>query len=224
MKRFMSLLLAMAMLFALSAPALALDTSALDTSVVAPQSDMVVVNLSGSITSQEVQKIVDSTIVGLKKDDGTIVPVESVLTIEDVPVFTYANRMAQNENAYRVTVSATIEGDEKFVSKSDDNNSDYVTASALLQMIWIDGPGLQNAIKEVSGSLRVEKGTVTSATVRWGEGTQAASNWERRDVIGRSSFSYTANYQAIAPKADYQVEFKNSSWPLYMCVASSIFQ
>ena len=40
MKRFMSLLLAMAMLFALSAPALALDTSALDTSVVAPQSDM----------------------------------------------------------------------------------------------------------------------------------------------------------------------------------------
>lgn len=193
MKRFMSLLLAMAMLFALSAPALALDTSALDTSVVAPQSDMVVVNLSGSITSQEVQKIVDSTIVGLKKDDGTIVPVESVLTIEDVPVFTYANRIAQNENAYRVTVSATIEGDEKFVSKSDDNNSDYVTASALLQMIWIDGPGLQNAIKEVSGSLRVEKGTVTSATVRWGEGTQAASNWERRDVIGRSSFSYTAN-------------------------------
>ena len=75
MKRFMSLLLAMAMLFALSAPALALDTSALDTSVVAPQSDMVVVNLSGSITSQEVQKIVDSTIVGLKKYDGTIVPV-----------------------------------------------------------------------------------------------------------------------------------------------------
>lgn len=222
MKKFTSAVLAFAML--LSATLCSTSASALDTSAAVPQPNVTVVNLSENATAQKVQEIVDSTMVGFKRDDGSIIPVESVITIDDVSVPTYAGRMTQDENVYQVTVSAIVDGEQKRVSDSDKKNNDNVVASATLKMVWIDGPGLQNAIRDISGTLSVTKGTVTSAVVRWGEGTQSALQWESRDVTGKAAFGYLVEYQAISPKADYTIDFKGESWPLYMCVASSIFQ
>ncbi|BAK99161.1 hypothetical protein OBV_19630 [Oscillibacter valericigenes Sjm18-20] len=211
-KKLTSLALALVMCLSLYIPAFALDNS--------PDSnpEVRVVNHSDSITAQELQEIVSSTSAYLTLKDGTAVPVDSVVTVEDIA----APDVSPNQNSYKVTLSATASSD-KIVSDSAEKNGS-VTASATLELIWVDGPELDNVIKKVSGTLNVVKGTVSEATVRYGIGWVSALQWTSKDVTGKTSFSYSPNLTVQCPKADYSIVFEEAMVAMSLSVSSSVFQ
>lgn len=220
-KKLTSLALALVMCLSLYIPAFALDNS--------PDSnpEVRVVNHSDSITAQELQEIVSSTSAYLTLKDGTAVPVDSVVTVEDIAAPDVspnqnAYNVSANQNSYKVTLSATASSD-KIVSDSAEKNGS-VTASATLELIWVDGPELDNVIKKVSGTLNVVKGTVSEATVRYGIGWVSALQWTSKDVTGKTSFSYSPNLTVQCPKADYSIVFEEAMVAMSLSVSSSVFQ
>lgn len=180
-KKMMSFVLAMAVCLSLSTPAMALDEPSVDSTP-----SVKVVNLSEDITAQELQKIVSSTCAYTMQDDGTIIPIDSVITIEDASLEYCAERTLSAQKAYKVTLSATA-SNEKIVVDSGSKNTSDIQASATLEMIWIDNFGLNNNIKSVSGSIHVIKGKVSEAVVQWGDGW-VAGGYEKRDVTNKTSY------------------------------------
>ena len=114
--------------------------------------------------------------------------------------------------------------DEKIVADSGEKNGGTYNVAATLQMIWIDGPGLDNVIKEVSGTSRVLKGTMASAEVQWGNGWKSAVTWTSKNVINRSSFLYRPNETVPCPKAQYAIMMNGAMSDLVLTVSSSVLQ
>lgn len=224
-KKITALLLTIAMFVSMMVPAYALDTA--DTTDISDDPKVTLVNLSTKITTQELDKIMDSVGAKMVMKDGTVIPIDCVVTVEDVteeisPVSQYS---ASSEKSYRVTVQADAT-DKTSDDKGKQSGSDY-DISATLKMTWTDGSGTNNILKDVSGTLTVVKGTVSSGQLRWGDGMTSALIWAKRDVGAKSSFSYSPNFPAVKPSADYSVQMKTSesfSNPLYLYVSSSIFQ
>lgn len=214
----MSFILAMAMCLSLSTTALALEKPYVDS---APSVE--VVNLSENITDQELQEIVSSTCAYTIQDDGTTVPIDSVITIKDISLDHCAERMFSNQKAYEVTLSATV-SNEKNVYDDGEKNTSNVQATAELRMTWIDNFGPSNAIKSVYGSRTVTKGTVTSAVVGWKE-FSTPREMVKKDVTHYSAFHYDCeNFVCIKPTAFYEIHFAGEAWPIYLQVTSSVLQ
>lgn len=220
-KKVMSFALAIALSLSLSTTVLATDNPSTDFSP-----NVTVVNLSNNLPDQELQEIVDSTGAYIKQDDGTIVPVSSTITVEDIPVTNRSRDTTSVENAYKVTINATLseDGNDKNVTDSKDKNSSAARATATLTIVWTDNFGIDNVFKEVSGSLRVDKGTVESAELRYGDSLTSALNWRTLDVKGRNEFSYYPNMTTPCPVADYSIKFEGDGFTLYVHVSSSMFQ
>lgn len=189
------------------------------------QANIEIVNLSSNIGEEEIQKITDSVSANLVYEDGSEVPVNTVVTIEDISTLNSKMRTMSNDadsNSYQVTVSASA--DQKITSDSADKNTSKVVASATLQLIWTDNTGLNNVIDKVSGTRTVTKGTVSSATLKYGDGYRSSILWTTKDVTNMKSFSYSPNKTAADPSASYSILFKESSVALSLSVSSSIFQ
>lgn len=218
-KKMMSFVLAMAICLSLNTTVLAMDDPSTDLSP-----NVTVVNLSDNITNQELQKIVDSTGAYIKQNDGTLVPISSTVTVEDMPVSNYSRNATSAENAYKVTINATLSENDKNVTDSSDKNSSAARATATLTIVWTDNFGPNNAFKEVSGTLRVDKGTVETAVVRYGDLLSAGINWVKKDVKGKNKFTYYPNWIGPCPIADYSISFAGDGVDLYVVVRSSILQ
>lgn len=188
--------------------------------------DMKIINLSDSINENELNEIKNSVGAYLIYDGNMIELSDSILTIEDIATSEYRSA---NSNSYKLTLNADINEQEeknsrKIVSDSGDKNSSNVNASATLQLIWTDNPGINNVIDQVSGTLTVKKGTVKSAEVRYGEGGRSAILWDKFDVTNRSSFSFKPNKTVVDPSADYSILFNDSFLGIYLKVSASILQ
>jgi len=92
----------------------------------------------------EIEKSVGAEIV---MADGTSVPIESMVTIEDVSTSNHSARFLDSSDGYKVTVQATA-SDDKIDSDSGPQNNSKFNVSATLQLIWTDGAGLDNVIKK----------------------------------------------------------------------------
>ena len=189
----------------------------------ASDSNVAVVNLSDNITSQQLQEITSATSACIKQKDGTTIPVDSVVTVEDVSMPASLADTGSTSSDYKVILSATA-SDEKIVADSGEKNGGTYNVAATLQMIWIDGPGLDNVIKEVSGTSRVLKGTMASAEVQWGNGWKSAVTWTSKNVINRSSFLYRPNETVPCPKAQYAIMMNGAMSDLVLTVSSSVLQ
>ena len=148
-KKVMSFALAIALCLSLSTTVLATNNPSTDFSP-----NVTVVNLSNNLPDQELQEIVDSTVAYIKQDDGTIAPVSSTITVEDIPVTNRSRNTTSVENAYKVTINATLSEDDndKNVTNSKDKNSSAARATATLTIVWTDNLGPENEFKEVSGT------------------------------------------------------------------------
>lgn len=93
-----------------------------------------------------------------------------------------------------------------------------------MTIVWTDNLGPENFFKEVSGSLRVDKGTVESAELRYGDSLVSALKWRTVDVTGKDKFTYYPNGTTPCPVADYTIKFEGDGVTLYVHVSSSIFQ
>lgn len=188
-----------------------------------------VVNLSDNISTETIEEITSAVGVFLLYDDGSVVEVDSTVIIEDEPILNSRSIDGDSKHSYRVTVSASVSEQvstsnaRKIVSDSSDKNG-VVVASITLRMKWTDNFGLENVIDEVSGTLTVDKGTVSSGTVSYGNGANSAAGWTKKSVGASSSFCYKPNMIVADPSADYIVKFKESDVALGASVSSSIFQ
>ena len=207
-KKMLSMVLAFGMVASMSATAFAAAQTMGQTS-----SKIEVVRLSDNISEQVITEITDGVECSLMYDDGTIVPIHSVVTIEEIN--TGSKSLA---DTYAVTLSSKIDSD------SADKNSSNTTASATLKLVWTDGKGINNTIDEVSGTLDVVKGKVHSGTVRYGDGWASAISWDKKDVGNKSSFSYSPNYGVPDPTADYSIAFKDELFSMSMSVSANVFQ
>ena len=184
-----------------------------------------VVNLSDSITTHEIDEIVSSTHACIKQKDGTVIPIESVVTIEDISEPSYYSNNTPDQKSYKVTVNATAsDGVDKIVSNSGNKNNENVNATATLTLVWTDGPGLENVIKEVSGTIRVDKGRITSSYVDWGNGWETAVNWHREQLRDVPRFVFYPTMKVPCPKDMYTIIFANDFLSLTVIVSSSVFQ
>ena len=188
-----------------------------------------VINLTENITDECIDEITDSVSASLVYQDGTMVPTDMVITIEDISNTNSRNISNLIEKRYQVTVEASVSEvtDEanarKIVNDSAYKNGDVV-ASATLQIIWTDVFGPENILNEVSGTLEVVSGTVKSGTVKYGDGFYSAVGWTEKNVGSRKSFTYNPNETAFIPTADYWVYFKDELFGLHLSVSSSLFQ
>ncbi len=216
-KKITALLIAFSTLCSMSVTAFAADMPVTKTSA-----DVTLINLSDKISDNELSEIKDTAHAYVTLHDGTIIPIDSVVTVEDVVEDGISPYSLSDQKSYKVTVQAAASSD-KIVSDSDYINGKDFNASATLQLIWTDGPGLDNYIKQVSGTLNVVKGTVTDGTVSWGDGW-SGYGWDERDVGAKSSFSYSPNKKASCPQAMYSVLIDESFTNLYIHVSSSVIQ
>lgn len=221
-KKITALLLTIAMLVFTVVPAFAVDT--------ADMSEVTIINLSEKITAQELYEVKNS--IGAKAifDDGTIIPLDSVVTIEDfketeedIPYRLY-NVEESPQKSYKITVQTEASSDnDKIVSNSDDRNGKTYNVSATLQLIWTDGPGFDNCLKKVSGTITVLKGSVSKATVGWGDWT-SPSIYAKRDVTDKSSFSYSPNYKTANPGSNLSVQIVDCTFSISISANASITQ
>lgn len=219
MKKITALLLIVMMLLFTMVPAFAFDT--------ADVPEVTIVNHSKKITPQELYEVKNS--VGAKAvfNDGIIIPLDSVVTIEDFEEdVSYRSYNAEEtpQKSYKVTVQTELSSDnDKIVSDSGDKNGKEYNVSATLQLVWTDGPGFDNYIKKVSGTLTVLKGTVTEAKVSWGD-QMSPSLYAEKDVLGKSSFSYNPNFKTANPGSDFDISIRNCLVSLNLHANASIFQ
>lgn len=222
-KKFVSFALASVICLSLNGPALALDDS------IVTDSDITVINLSERITPQELQEIASCVTAQITKEDGTVVPVEATITVEDLSVedsvySTYSKMSSIEGNSYKITLNA-VASEDKIDTDSGAQNGTGYNVAATLQLIWTDVFGVDNIIKEVSGTLTILKGTVDEDSfVEWGDAWEGALRWTSRKVGTKPSFAYYPNETAIAPAAAYTVYIEDALVNLCLSVRSSIFQ
>lgn len=223
-KKLLSTAVAIAMVTCMGTTAFAMDKSLGEI-----ESNIEVINLSDNISIQTIQEIASSVESSLIYDDGTVVPVDAIVTIEDISITNYHSSEVSLQNSYKVTLDTSISeqtetpNSRKIDSDSDDKNGSVV-ASATLELIWTDGPGLDNVIDKVSGNLTVEKGRVSDGEVRYGDGWRTIAFWTKKDVGSASSFSYRPSITVPDPSAVYYVDFENETFGLSLRVSANVLQ
>lgn len=227
-KKVLSVILACITIFGTSVTAFAADESTNS------NENIEVVNLSQNIYASEIEEIKDSVVSNIICEDGTEIPMTTVVTIEDSSVSSNARSYSSNNNSYKVTITATADttqdttsagnNSRKIDSDSADKNSEGVVASITLQLMWTDLKGTDNRFDEVSGKLTVKKGTLQKATLRYGSGFVSSALWKKIDVTKLKSFSYKPGITIDDPTASYSASFKDAIVTLYVRVSASVFQ
>lgn len=228
-KKILSVILACITIFGTSVTAFAADES------VVTNENIEIVNLSQNIDASDIEEIKDSVVSNIVYEDGTEVPMSTVVTIEDASVSSNARSYSFNDNdSYKVTVTATADttqdtssassNSRKIDSDSADKNSEGVVASVSLQLIWTDLSGTSNRLDKVSGTFTLKEGTVKKATLSYGDGYRSSILWTTKNVTNKTSFSYSPRISAVDPSASYSATFKDASFTLYVGVSASVFQ
>lgn len=207
-KKKLSTVLAVGMIASMSTSAFAAQPSK---EVAEPNVE--VIALSADIDASVLNEIENSVEACLVYKDGTTAPLDAVITVEKVP--TTAKSAA---DTYAVAVRSKLDSD------TDDRNTSHTNASATLKLLWTDGPQLENVIDEVSGTLDLQKGKVTSGEVRYGNGWVTPALWTVKDVGGTSSFSFYPNMTTIDPSASYTLGFEGEISTMSLRVSANVFQ
>lgn len=171
-----------------------------------------VINQSEHISAQEIQKLSDSVSASFVKEDGTVIPVETEITIEDV-----ATNARSAGNTYRASVRAN----SKVSSGSNDKNSQGVTASAYAAITWTDVPGIYNNLDYIEGNVDITKGVMSSSKAEYGD----SKHWMDKMTypIGKkTSFSKSVDLQVATPYLVYTVFFKDAGY-LEVKAKASVF-
>lgn len=182
-----------------------------------------VVNHSERISASQIAEIKDSVGAYLVMEDGTEVSIPSVVTIEDVPTNDVSTYSLSPEKRYAVSVEAAA-STNKTVTDSGDQNFSGIHVSATLNMVWTDGPGLDNVIYSVSGTKKIIEGKETWGKVQWGDGWRSAITWTEKDVSGKGSFYYWPGEKVPCPKAVYSILMSGAPWTLVLTASSSVIQ
>lgn len=177
--------------------------------------DIKIINYSNSISNEEICQIKNAVNAALVYEDGREIPLETTIVIEDIETFDDKARGVGN-NTYQVTATTKVE------SNSADLNSDGITATMTMRMIWQDVAGVNNILVSIEGWITVYNGSVKSVIAEYGD--YYLQN--RTQILNYgvcSSFYSDINYQTLAPFAECNVRFVNSDYVLYVMVAPSIF-
>lgn len=218
-KKIVSLFLVAVTFLCMSVPAFALDAP-----ITVSSPEVTIINCSSKIPASALAEIEKAVSAQVTLTDGTVIPIASTVTVEDVSSSVYSTNAISSENSYKVTVQATA-SDDKIVSDSGEHNYSNIRVSATLQLIWTDGPGLNNVIKKVSGTRTVLKGSVNYAKVQWGDGWRSALTWTEKDVTNVNSFSYSPSVTVNCPKAQYSIMMVDEPiGSLLLTVSSSVLQ
>ncbi len=215
MKRIISLLMAVCLMVAICVP----------TATASGVSDdpIKIVNHSRSISASQIAEIKESVGANLVMNDGTEVAIPSVVTIEDIPTGGISTYSLSSERQYAVSVEAAA-STNKTVTDSGDQNFSGIHVSATLNMVWTDGPGLDNVIYSITGTKKITEGKETWGKVQWGDGWKSALTWTQRDVSGTGEFHYWPGVTVSCPKAQYSILMDGAPWTLVLTVSSSVLQ
>lgn len=186
---------------------------ALQTNAYETNENISVIPLSSGISERTLNKIANSVETNLVYKNGTVVPIEAVVTVEKLP-----SLLKSEKDAYSVSVRLKVD------YAIADKTTSKTNAVATLKLLWADGFGFDNYIDEVSGTLNLYSGRVTSGEVRYGDGFQTAIAWTQKNVGSRPSFSYSPNMRVKKPTADYTLKFAGESFAMCLKVSSNILQ
>lgn len=167
-----------------------------------------VVNHSTQISEQALQELVNDINVSMEYDDGSVIPVNSVITVEDI---TSNNKSKTGAQEYQVSVRSKIESD------ADSKNNEGVSASIYLELRWIDNPFGNNVFESIEGNVDIDKGTISSSKVVYCDMLTAAAN-KNLNLGTKTSFYKYLGYEAFQPHASYHVKFVDATWELNVSV------
>ena len=173
-----------------------------------------VINNSENIDENMIEEILETTSAALIYDDGTVIPLETEIVIEDIGS---SEITRSGGNIYSVTSTTKI--DIESADKDDEN----VLATVTLQMIWEDVLGPVNKLVNYSGEIRVTKGTMKTVKISYGNAYEMADaecyemNWSLKTFYGDVNKNY------VAPFVSCDVKFKDAKYSLYVMVKSSVF-
>lgn len=224
MKKFISALLVLAMVATMSVSAFADD--------VAPSGNVTLVNLSENIEESTLQEIKESAKAGITLDDGTVIPIDSVVTVKDVvPDSRTRSSDASGENSYMVTVVA--EYNDETISRAilaagfDDGGtiSDKggfgglfpANYTATLNMTWTDKLGTGNVLDKITGTLKITKGSFDYSLVTYGDYSKSTGQ-KTYNPGSKASWSISPAMKAYQPYAEYNVSVEDHILWLY-CIA-----
>ncbi|MDR2953460.1 MAG: hypothetical protein LBV43_00060 [Prevotella sp.] len=213
MKKLISAILAMAMVATMGASAFAEDA--------VPSSEVTIETLTENISQEIVTDIKESVSSGLRYADGTVVPVDSFVTIEEAPVMRARSQGIDDPQTYLVTVRAGV---KKTDSDTEDRNSGSKSASIYLQLTWTDNAGTGNVLNSLSTRLTNSGFKVTSGTLKYGDGSRSAATWTTKNIGSTSSYSISPNLTTYDPAASYTVMLEGELFSLFTTVGANVFQ
>lgn len=192
-----------------------LTAMAADSLACAGEQDVKVVNLAKNISPESIQEIVNDVSATLVHTDGSVVQLETTITIEDVTQTPLRMLEAPSANTYQVRATSKVESD------SDNKNDEGVSASIHLSMRWTDVPGPQNILESLWGSVDLSKGRIESSRVQYGDALRGGRT--TKNLGTQTSFSLNLNSLETSPTAVYQVYFVGASFYLNVSVTPSIW-
>ena len=222
MKKIISALCVLTMLFVQAVPAFAVDADSTDVC----EGNVTIVSCPADISSDTVSDIQESICAFVSDTDGNKHPVDCEVAISEVTLIA-ARSVAETEDeskTYAVKVAAST---QKSTPNSGGYNINDISASATIIMIWTDRLGTDNSIDRLKGNLQVEKGTYTSSQIRWGSyhnqcrktKTFSALNWDYA-INYRPSQEGIMNLGSL--HAEYQNWFSNGK-SFSICVSPTHF-
>lgn len=205
-KKFVSAILAMALCVGATGTALAATPE---------NTNVQVINRSSKISQQAINELVNDVSASLTYKDGTTVPVETTVVVEDVDSYVAKARGFNENNTYRVTAETKVESD------SDNKNDEGVNASVNISLYWQDRLGVNNYFESVEGGISLIKGSIRSSTLHYG-GLESGYTMYTKNLGTKKSFDVNVGMYVLTPTASYHVQFDNAIFELNVSVTPSV--
>ena len=174
-----------------------------------------IVNDSNTINDEVIAELLQDIDAVLIYEDGSIVPLETEVVIEDIST----NRFSRSNEGNTYSVRSTT----KIDTKSADKNSEGVTASITMQLKWTDVPGIDNILESITGIISLEKGTIKETKVQYGNAYEMARAQSQIFYGNIYGFYKDIDLVTFAPWASCQIKFEDADYVLYVSVSSSVF-
>lgn len=175
-----------------------------------------VINRSSTISERALDELANDISASLTYEDGTSVPVETTVIVEDVDRQMAKESGFDVSNTYRVTAETKVESD------SDNKNNEGVNASVHISLYWEDRLGPNNYFKSVEGGINLIQGTISSSQLRYGDATRMILD-TIKNLGTKRSFNVYVNEEVYAPHAIYYVYFEGAIFHLDVSVTPTIF-
>lgn len=183
MKKCISLLTSICLIFAICVPAAGAVSPAEETNTT-----IRIINHS-DMSEESLEQVKENVTATMVTAEGEYIPVECIVTIENLTENSVSARRTDGQT-YSIMASAT----SKPAKGEDSIDRNGIVAHAVLIMMWTDQPGYKNTIDELSGFIDVTQGTISSGFLQYGA-TQNQMPTDANIELGTNTyFCYDINY------------------------------